>query len=125
MIQDYQPLLMNYQRTKNPHIGYGDKPRPTRFDWFVKGFHIGNGKFVNNLDGMVWGTNSYIDYLTNIDVDCTKTLNKPNQICSCPNNTWMRGQKFPTAKANRYLSSWEKNYCSVLNGYFNNNCETV
>ena len=105
-------------------MGYGDKPREGRHNLFVKGFHIGNGKLTNNIDGMLWGEASR-GFTHTEEVDCTKALSKPNGMCSCPNNTWMRGQAFPNKKANRYLNGWTKNYCNHFNGYTHKNCEVV
>lgn len=85
------PLAMKYSQTKNPYMGNGDKPRPSRVNFFVKGFHVGKGTRANNLDGMIWADPVSKLHDQTIVVDCKDKLKKPNGVCSCPRHTWMYG----------------------------------
>ena len=92
----------------------------------AKGIFIGNGTRLQDIDKFVWGKNNdYIQHIDNVDVDCKDKMSKPNGMCTCPKNTWLRGFEFPKNKKDKYLDEWQENHCNVLSGYFWDQCEAV
>lgn len=105
-------------------MGVGSQQHLKKKSDFLKGLHVGNGDYVNNIDGMLWGEASGGYTHTEVE-DCTGKFNNKKGLCICPRNTWLRGEAFTNNNAKKYLSGWIRNYCNHMNGYFHDKCVTV
>lgn len=102
---DLHPYLMKYDIEKNANFAIGDQPRMKWEQHFLKGLHVGKGFYLNDVDQMLWAK-GYGAPTGTWTKDCTSTLQKTQgagKMCSCPRDTWMRGQTFSTKNKNKYI----------------------